>query len=143
MENQHGGARPRAGRKRKRSKYELTVAEAEDKVVDHLPAIVDNLIVLADGGYEKYEYEYQLACTLTYPVEKEDGTTYQKLVFPDKKPDEMVLVRKKVWKADRDRAANQYLVDRIMGKPTQKQDIELNAKGLQITVRHVAHAPSE
>jgi hypothetical protein len=143
MANQNGGARPGAGRKRKRSKYELNVAEAEDKIVDHLPAIVDNLISLANGGYKREEYEYQLACTITYPVEKEDGTIYQKLAFPDKKPDEMVLIRQKVWYADKDRMANQYLVDRILGKPTQKQDIDLNAKGLQITVRHIAHAPSE
>jgi hypothetical protein len=126
----HGGARPRAGRKPKRTKYQLTVVEAEDKIVDHLPEIVDNLIALANGGYERMEYEYQAAGAFTHQVKDEDGTVRTVLTFPDKKPDEMILIRKKKTFADKDRAANTYLVDRILGKPTQKQDIDLNAKGL-------------
>jgi hypothetical protein len=144
MENiQRGGARPRAGRKPKRTKYELTATQAENKIVDHLPAILDNLIYLANGGYERVEEEWQPAGLIMRTVEKEDGTTYQIKAFPDLDPETPVMVRRKVSTADKDRAANIYLVDRILGKPTQKQDIDLTAKGIQITVRHVNHAPSE
>lgn len=144
MAGQNGGARPRAGRKRKATKYELAVTEAEDKIVDHLPTILENLLELANGGYERVEEEWQPAgmVTLTKHDEEKDKF-YQVQAFPDKDPDELVLVRRKVSVADKDRAANIYLVDRIMGKPTQKQDIDLNAKGIQVTVRHINHAPSE
>jgi hypothetical protein len=144
MAGPNGGARPRAGRKPKKTKYELTATEAENKIVDHLPAILDNLIYLANGGYERVEEEWQPAgmVTLTKHDEEKDKF-YQVQAFPEKDPDELVLVKRKVSVADKDRAANIYLVDRILGKPTQKQDIDLNAKGIQITVRHVNHAPSD
>jgi hypothetical protein len=144
MAGPNGGARPRAGRKPKKTKYELTATEAENKIVDHLPAILDNLIYLANGGYERVEEEWQPAgmVTLTKHDEEKDKF-YQVQAFPEKDPDELVLVKRKVSVADKDRAANIYLVDRILGKPTQKQDIDLNAKGIQITVRHVSHAPSD
>jgi hypothetical protein len=138
MAGPNGGARPRAGRKPKKTKYELTATEAENKIVDHLPAILDNLIYLANGGYERVEEEWQPAGLVTIG----SGEEWQK-AYPDKDPDELVLVKRKVSVADKDRAANIYLVDRILGKPTQKQDIDLNAKGIQITVRHVSHAPSD
>jgi hypothetical protein len=144
MAGPNGGARPRAGRKPKKTKYELTATEAENKIVDHLPAILDNLIYLANGGYERVEEEWQPAgmVTLTKHDEEKDKF-YQVQAFPEKDPDELVLVKRKVSVADKDRAANIYLIDRILGKPTQKQDIDLNAKGIQITVRHVSHAPSD
>ena len=144
MAGQNGGARPRAGRKPKKSKYELSVVQAEDKIVDHLPQILDNLLHLANGGYERVEEEWQPAKLVTITKHDEDKDQFYNVpAFPDKDPDEMVLVKRKVSVADRDRAANIYLVDRILGKPTQKQDIDLNAKGLKITVEHVRHAPSD
>lgn len=42
-----------------------------------------------------------------------------------------------------DKAAGQYLINRIMGSPTQKQDIDVHGKGTQITVRHINHATSD
>lgn len=144
MSEQHGGARPRAGRKPKKNKYELTVIQAEDKIVDHLPQILDNLLHLANGGYERVEEEWQPAKLVTITKHDEDKDQFYTIpAFPDKDPDEMVLVKRKVSIADKDRAANIYLIDRILGKPTQKQDIDLNAKGLKITVEHVRHAPGD
>lgn len=144
MAGPNGGARPGSGRKRKKSKYELAVNEAEDKIVDHLPAILENLLYLANGGYERVEEEWQPAglVTLTRHDEEKDKF-YQVQAYPEKEPDELVLVKRKVSLADKDRAANIYLVDRILGKPTQKQDIDLNAKGISVTVRHITHAPSD
>lgn len=144
MPAQHGGSRPRAGRKRKATKYELAVTEAEDKIVDHLPAILDNLLELANGGYERVVEEWQPAglVTLTRHDEEKDAF-YQVQAFPDKDPDELVLIKRSVSVADKDRAANIYLMDRILGKPTQKQDIDIHGKGINVTVRHITHAPSE
>lgn len=134
----NGGARPRAGRKRKATKYELAVTEAEDKIVDHLPAILDNLIKLANGGYERVVEDWQPAGLVTI-----GSGEHWSLAYPDKDPDELVMVKRSVSVADKDRAANQYLVDRILGKPTQKQDIDLHGKGINVTVRHITHAPSD
>lgn len=44
-----GGARPGAGRKPKLIKYAGPVAEAEQKIVDHLPSILDAMIKRATG----------------------------------------------------------------------------------------------
>lgn len=145
MTEQHGGARPRAGRKPKKNKYELTVIQAEDKIVDHLPQILDNLLKLANGGFEVVENKWmpRSAFSLGDMIAKQAGKESEDADKAVENPDEMVLAEQKTYKALPDRAANIYLVDRILGKPTQKQDIDLNAKGIQITVRHINHAPSE
>ena len=50
MTNNHGGARPGAGRKPKALLYADMAACAEQKVAEALPAIVDALIESAKGG---------------------------------------------------------------------------------------------
>jgi len=45
-----GGARPGAGRKPKALTYALQSAEAEQRIADALPALVDSLIGYAKGG---------------------------------------------------------------------------------------------
>ena len=50
MTNNHGGARPGAGRKPKALLYADLAACAEQKVAEALPAIVDALIESAKGG---------------------------------------------------------------------------------------------
>ena len=77
------------------------VAEADKAICDHLPQLIKNMITLADGGYQRVEEKWE-------PSE---------LV-----PGEMVLVERKVSVADRDRAANQYLIDRVLGKPTERHE---------------------
>ena len=50
MSDNHGGARPGAGRKPKALLYADLAACAEQKVADALPSIVDALIESAKGG---------------------------------------------------------------------------------------------
>jgi hypothetical protein len=143
MAGQNGGARPGAGRKRKYEKYQTAIEKAELRIAQKLPEILDNLEILADGGQQVTTEKYQPAGLVTLTKQDEEGNTYQVPAFPDLDPLEPVLVERTVVTAGRDRAANQYLVDRVMGRPTQHQEIDLEGQGLQITVRHVEHAPSE
>jgi len=46
-----GGPRPGAGRPRKATLYQSAIREAEQKVADRLPHIVDKLLELVDGVY--------------------------------------------------------------------------------------------
>lgn len=56
------------------------------------------------------------------------GVTRSRIVktaaFPDIEPTELVLVERKREFADKDRTANQYLLDRIMGKPTERHEVD-------------------
>ena len=117
-QNTHGGARPGSGRKRKADKYERKINAAEKKIADRLPELVDNLLILASGGYERVKEKWEPAGTV-YIGSGEDKFK----AFPDKDDDELVLVERSREVADRDRAANVYLLDRIIGKPTTRQEL--------------------
>lgn len=113
----HGGAREGAGRKAKPDKFKLPIAKAEKRIVDRLPELIDNMFILANGGYERVEEEWQPA-GLVYIGSGE----FARRAFPDLPSDQLVLVKRKSSIADKDRAANQYLIDRIMGKPTDRKE---------------------
>lgn len=131
-----GGIRPGAGRPRKAVKYERPINKAERQIVDRLPDLLDNLLALADGGYERVEERYEPAGTVLIDQELRNPDGQVALdaqgkpvrgkvqAFPHLAPDQLVLVQRTVSRADKDRAANVYLVDRIMGKPTEHQEIE-------------------
>lgn len=104
-----------AGRPRKIEKNIASINQAEGRIKDRLPELIDNLFHLANGGYEKVTCEYQPAGILT--VGKGEN---ERLLFPDKPKDELVLVKKTISIADKDRTANVYLLDRVLGKPVQK-----------------------
>lgn len=80
-----GGARPGAGRKRVRDKNGTAIQQAEKKIRDRLPEIVDAQIALALG------------------VKVDDGSD--------------------VYTKPPDRAASEYLINRILGKPTERQEV--------------------
>lgn len=86
----NGGARPGAGRKSKAVKYAGQVVEAENRIADRLPALIDNMFALADG--------------VTVQEATYDGTT-------------------RVFTRPPDRQANEYLINRILGKPTERREI--------------------
>lgn len=111
-----------AGRPRKAEKYAGAIAAAEDRIADRLPEIIDAQLQLALGGYEQVEEQYAPAGTVTI-----GGGEYLTLVYPDRKPDELVLVRRSVSVAAPDRAAGQYLIDRILGKPVAAVDATVDA----------------
>lgn len=101
--SKRGGRRVGAGRKPKavnRLRAEI-VAEAEKTICENLPCLIENMVVLANGGYQRVEEKWEPSI---------------------EKAGELVLVERKVSVADRDRAANQYLIDRVLGKPTERHE---------------------
>jgi hypothetical protein len=96
----HGGARPNSGRKKTRDVNESAVREAEKKIRDRLPQIIDNLLILAGG------------------VKVEETTAEGETV---------------VYKKPPCRQTNEYLVNRILGKPTEKVESE-NSGGMTVRV---------
>lgn len=107
-----------AGRPRKADQYAGEIASGERRIADRLPDLIDNMFVLANGGYERVEEQWAPAGSLYVG----SGDSLRRM-YPDKPGDEMVLVRRVLSIADKDRAANQYLIDRIMGKPTERQEM--------------------
>ncbi len=100
----HGGQRPGAGRPTKTAtklRAEI-IAEADKAICDNLPKLIANMIYLANGGYERVEEKHT----------DDEGLGI------------LSLTERKITIAEPDRGANQYLIDRILGKP--KQAIEIN-----------------
>lgn len=133
-----GGARPGAGRKPTRERFARPVEQAEKRIADRLPEFVDNQILLALGGGERIEERWEAAGTVAVddvlrgkdgqPILNERGQPLRAKVpaFPDLPIDQMVLVERKVITMGPDRAANEYLLDRIMGKPTTVVEAEVS-----------------
>jgi hypothetical protein len=113
-----GGARAGAGRKPRSEKFQRPIAAAEKRIADRLPQIIDNLFLLADGGYLQVTETWEAAGLLT---SGQGEATVP--AFPDKRPDELVLTRSTRSIAAPDRGANQDLLNRIAGKPTAALEI--------------------
>ncbi len=117
-----GGARPGAGRKPKAVKYERPINAAEKQIVQKLPAIMREQIRLALGGIETVKEEWEPAGLVQIDGEivNPDGKSLRvkQLAFPGLPADQLVLVKKTIEQTLPDRAAGQYLIDRIHGKPT-------------------------
>lgn len=129
MANGHGGKRPGAGRPSKAEKYATPIAATEDRIVGELPGLVANMLRLAKGGWWEEEIEQQPAGLVTI-----GSGEFESKVFPDKPDHELVVVKKKRRRAAPDRAANQYLIDRILGKPTTSVEADVTADGA-LTIR--------
>jgi hypothetical protein len=98
--NGHGGRRAGAGRKTpeaRKARADFNAATAET-LAAWLPDLLRNLKRLADGGYERVEEKFEADPAV---------------------PGVLVLVERKVETAEPDRAANEYLVNRLLGKPMQ------------------------
>jgi hypothetical protein len=132
MANSHGGARVGAGRKPKAAQHEEAIQSAESLLADQLPKTIENLIDLADGGLEEVKEEWELAGTIlvdSYEITTDKNGKSQchkvkKQLFPEAEADEMVLVKKSVVRFAPDLKANVYIADRIMGRPTQRIEVE-------------------
>ena len=106
------------GRPRKSDKHAGAVAKAERRIIDRLPSLIENMLILAEGGYERVEEEWAPAGSLYIG----SGDKAQKM-YPDLEDTALVLVKRKVSIADKDRAANEYLINRIMGKPIERKEL--------------------
>ncbi len=100
--SRRGGARPGSGRKPKQSRLivQEVTALTRDKLEEWLPRLLENLKYLADGGYERVEETLE----------------------PNGAGD-LVAVKRTVSVAEPDRAANQYLIDRLLGRPTERKEV--------------------
>lgn len=128
----HGGPRPGSGRPSKTTtklRAEI-IAETEKVICDALPQLIKNMIYLANGGYERVEEKWT-------PLDME-VVVVQKGSTPP--PPELVLSERKVSIAEPDRGANQYLIDRILGKPKQQVDVNDVSSGQADAEPHAAAA---
>lgn len=115
--SKRGGARPGAGRKKRSVKHAGPVATAEQRIADQLPQLIDNMMTLAHGGYQRVEEEWT-----PNPLDGDaDGDDLPATAQP------LVLTKRKVSVAEPDRTANQYLIDRILGRP--RQSVEVGGNG--------------
>lgn len=128
-----GGPRPGAGRKPRAERYAEPIATAEDLIAGRLAELVDNQFTLALGGGERVEEEYAAAGTVfTDDYETDEFGRSRKVrrpVFADRPADELVLVKRKRITLGPDARANEYLIDRILGKPTQSVEAEVSGPG--------------
>lgn len=88
--SRHGGARPGAGRKPAAERHATPVLDAERRIAEHLPEVIDSLMELAMG----------------VTVEEPDGNGGVR-----------------VYKKQPHYRACQYLIDRVMGRPTDKREV--------------------
>lgn len=88
--NTWGGPRPNAGRKTKAERHGTAIDQAEDKVCDHLPALVNHMLQLAYG-----------------------------IKLAKKTPQGGEII----YKTPPNFKALAYLIDRILGKATERQEI--------------------
>jgi len=130
MATQRGGKRAGAGRPRKADTHERPIKAAEKKFADKLPQLADNVLALAAGGQLSETLVYEPAGMVTVDdtevVETEKGAIsvkIKRLVFPDMDADELVLVRKTVSVAAPNLQASVYAMNRIMGTPTERQEL--------------------
>ena len=136
--SKRGGKRAGAGRKTaEQVKARQDLNAAVDGVIGEMALdLVANLKRLADGGYKRVTLTEEPAATITRVdvVRDKDGNptfdargnpvTAEQPAFPQAEPGEMVVTRRVVEVADGDRAANEYLLNRRLGKP--KQAVELS-----------------
>lgn len=115
MKFQKGQSGNPSGRPRKADQNAGAVAKAERQIRDRLPSLIENLFILANGGYERVEEVWARADSL-YKGSGADAVR----MYPEAKDDELILVKRTVSTADRDLRANTYLVDRLLGKPTER-----------------------
>lgn len=118
--NGWGGARPGSGRKRISERYASQVESFYDLAAPTLPDRYAALDRLARGGFEQVVETWEPAglVTVQKTLETSEGATrVTELAFPHLPPEQLVCVRRVVRVAAPDRKANEYLIDRVAGRP--------------------------
>lgn len=140
MANGHGGPRAGSGRKSKAEKYGAKMDAGDAFVARHLLKYYGNLDKLADGGVEIVKETWKAACTVLIDNLAKDELTGEIVVdhrgkptkihasaFPDLDPATLVLVTRTVEHTEPNVVANQYLIDRLQGKPTASVEAEIKS----------------
>jgi len=110
---QNGGARPGAGRKPKRQKHATAIARAEKQICDHLPELIDLQMSRARG-------------VLLVNTEQEVGALLTMLQQEFGDNDDVRSLKEKIeqiFTREPDERALEYLINRIMGKPTERKEL--------------------
>lgn len=152
--SKRGGKRANAGRKPSQAKtLSLEVgelpADVESQLEDAFKAIaprcVANLAYLANGGFERVEQKYQPAGLVVVEAIATDAkgetlldakgnpVVIERSLYPNLPPDELVLVERKVEVAEPNFKANEFIVNRVLGKP--RQAITVKAEDDEVNVR--------
>jgi hypothetical protein len=108
-----GGVREGAGRKSKREKYNEAIESAELQIRDRLPLLIERLFELAEGH------------TLIQS-NKDVAAIVQQLQDTQGDPDALAETIKRIeslYRVSPDFKSLQYLVDRLMGKPTEHKEL--------------------
>jgi hypothetical protein len=142
-----GGARPGAGRKKNADKYAAAIERFTDKAAKGLTARYTALDRLAKGGFEQVTETWEPAGLIyvSKQIETSQGAIrVSELAFPELPPEQLVCVRRTRSVAAPDRKANEYLVDRVLGRPTQQLDVDSDPDGsLDVTAEAMRQATSE
>jgi hypothetical protein len=107
-----GGARPGAGRPAKKVKHARAIARAEKRIADRLPGLVDRLFDLAEG-----------LCLID--DSEELAVLIRRLEEHSDEPERIAEILdglKQVYGRAPSFKALEYLLNRIMGKPVEKQE---------------------
>jgi prolyl oligopeptidase PreP (S9A serine peptidase family) len=116
-----GGPRPNSGRKPLREKYNSAITKAEKVFAGHQEKAALNIVQLADGGVARVEVIEKAAGTIMEDVFEtgEDGRIrkMRRRVFPDLDPEQMIEVERRTVTLPPDLDANEYIIDRLHGKP--------------------------
>ncbi len=136
-QSKRGGKRAGAGRKTaEQTKARQDLNAAVDGVIGEMALdLVANLKRLSDGGYQRVAVTEEPAASIVREdvVRDKDGNpmfdargnpvTAKQPAFPKAEAGEMVITRRVTEIADGDRAANEYLLNRRLGKPKQAVEV--------------------
>lgn len=106
-----GGARPGAGPKPSRHKYATAINKAEKRIADRLPELVDLLFKLSKGVSV---FDSKALKALFEAIQQ----------YEPERVERIIENLKETYTTVPDRAAIEYLANRIMGKPTEKIEAE-------------------
>lgn len=150
----HGGARAGAGRKANAEKYAGPIAEFTDLCAGHAAQAFENLRRIADGDAARVESKWAPAGTLTRKDVARDVhgraltdrngklTVIEVLLYPDLPADELVMVERKTIHLPPECRANEAIVDRFAGRPTQAVELGNGDDGpLKIVVEYADLEP--
>lgn len=132
-----GGARTGAGRKPLREKFIRQVEGAEKVYAAELKRSAERIIELATGGALRVEVVTKAAGTLLQDDVVRDAAgnpvldrgrpiRIKRPIFPDVDPAEMIEVERTVTQMEPSLAANEYITNRILGKPIQAVETEMS-----------------
>jgi hypothetical protein len=111
-----GGARPGAGRPRTADKFKRPIARAEKRIADRLPLLIDKHFELAEGVSVLDDI---LAVPALLKALQAAGTDAEKV-------SEIAETFRQMYLHPPQFKSLEYLVNRIMGRPTEVQEVTID-----------------